>query len=592
MDNIRQYILSVVQQAYNNHYKLIDGIQYINVFSTNNCYTIKSMIGLERFLALNNITVTHENLFNELTSLFDKNMFEFKLNKNEICVYLSNPYTQQHIIKLFDLKNILQHTYIKSDNEVCKKKLKILVDFSSPNIAKDMHVGHLRSTIIGDSICKFYESQGHEVHRINHIGDWGLQFGMIIQHLLEQVGKDEYKKANLSISDLQIFYAQSKKRFDTDDEFKKNAYQKVVMLQSGDKEITEAWEFIKEISRQSYIQIYDKLNIQLTEVGESFYQPMVKNLVNELQDAGILEEDNGRKVINIPGYDLPLTVIKSDGGVTYDTTDLAALKYRLVDINMDKVFYVVDNGQSLHFDLVFGVAKIMGWLKPHQEIKHIGFGVVLDQFGKKFKSRSGDTVKLIDLLDESIEKASQVLVEHTKESDITLEANEKDKIIKHVAYSSIKYADLSTPRTTDYKFSFDKMINFKGNTGAWQLYQYVRINAILRNAGNVHVTTALENVNDFKINEPEEKTVCNQILIFPEILDKIDNDLMFHVLCDYLLELTETFSKFHKKCRCLHYNENKELISVDHNKLLICIATHKIMTQCFDILGLMPLDRM
>lgn len=294
-----------------------------------------------------------------------------------------------------------------------------------------------------------------------------------------------------------------------------------------------------------------------------------------------------RQIIQIEGYTVPLTIIKSDGGYTYDTTDLAAIRYRLVKLNVDKIYYVVDNGQSLHFDLIFAAAKKAGWLKTNQEVRHIGFGVVLGQDKKKFKSREGNTIKLIDLLDESLIQAKKTLKEHRSDQN----GNNTEAIIKSVAYSCIKYADLSNLRTNDYCFSFDKMLSFKGNTGCYQLYEYVRICSILRNAGQ-HVESSILQIEQLELIEKEELFICRMLLQFPEIIDQASNDLMFHSICSYLYELTNAFSQFHMKCRCLYYNENKELISVNHNRILICLATQLIIGQCFNILGINQLEKM
>jgi arginyl-tRNA synthetase len=477
---------------------------------------------------------------------------------------------------MFHLKNIIKQ----------QPKQKILVDFSSPNIAKDMHVGHLRSTIIGDSVCKIFEILGHEVHRVNHIGDFGLQFGMIIEYLFEKF--PDFSNCDFSIADLQKFYAESKKRFDSDPVFSKAAYNKVVLLQNNDQKIVDAWNFIKDISRKSYDDIYDKLDIKLTEVGESFYQNQIPSLLDELALKNLLVDDNGRKVINIPGYKLPLTVIKTDGGFTYDTTDLAAIRYRLMDLDMDQVYYIVDIGQSLHFELIFKVAEMAGWKKSHQIVKHIEFGVVCGDDGKKFKSRDGDTVKLNDLLNEAINKSTQVLRELSEGKD-ELEPNEKQLIIKNVAYGSLKYGDLSTVRTNDYKFSYDKMLSLKGNTGAYQLYQYVRICAIMRNV-NEFLPNVSNNLQQFKVTNQEEINVCKLILQLPDVINRVSDNLMFNTLCSYLYDLTVALGKCYK-WRCIEY-QDKKIVDINYNRIMICLMAKSVIEVCFNILGIKKLDRM
>ncbi len=589
--NIKIELVSILKKTIFNKFNIMLDTDLLNIYfvNKNNVDYSMQLIKLQKYLEANNVTLTCRELFDVLiTNLktecyitkFDRNSLNVNISPNYICK-LMQPYSNNNIIKLNENKH------------------NILVDFSSPNIAKDMHVGHLRSTIIGDSICKLYELQGNNVNRINHIGDFGLQFGMIIQHLLEKY--PDYNNYNLSISDLQQFYAESKKRFDTDSVFKQNAYQKVVQLQSNDVEVVEAWNFIKEISRRSYNDIYEKLDIKLFECGESFYQSQIPSLIKELEFKNLLVEEDGRKIIRVKNYDLPLTVVKTDSGYTYDTTDLAAVRYRLVELNMDKVIYVVDEGQTLHFELIFKIAEMAGWKRADQELKHVGFGLVCGSDGKKFASRSGDTIKLKDLLSESIIKSGEAFdnIKKLKEEALTynhkpipennMPEDEKQNIIKTVAYSSIKYADLSTIRTNNYQFSFEKMLSLKGNTGVYQLYEYVRICAIVRNAKH-HINNI--DYNTFVINEKEEINVCKQLLLFPEIIESINDNLMFHHLCVYLYALTGIFSVFHKKCRCLYFNKDNELIDVDKNRLLICVITKSVMEKCFHILGINTLEKM
>ena len=578
MENIKKNIIIAIK---NNIFQFTglgieDKVLNINFTTYSHDYSLRSLSGLEKVMQSKNSIKTGTDLIKYLQANMDDKKYIVTMGKHSLDISLTTNYVEGEI------KNLLKNQKILKQDQT---KQKILVEFSSPNIAKDMHVGHLRSTIIGDSIARLYECQGFDVSRINHIGDFGLQFGMIIEHLLETY--PDLTDCNLSISDLQNFYAASKKKFDEDADFQKRSYKKVVELQNGDEKVVSAWNYIKDISRKSYNEIYDRLGIHLSEVGESFYQSRIPSLIDELIGKNLLKEDNGRKIIEIKGYELPLTVIKSDGGYTYDTTDLAALKYRLIEQKMDTIIYVVDSGQSLHFQLLFEVAKLTGWLKDHQEIKHIGFGLVLGSDKKKFRSRDGNTVKLIDLLDESLIKAQKVLDDHKHDHLET----EKKEIVKAVAYGSIKYADLSTIRLNNYCFSFDKMLSLKGNTGAYQLYEYVRICSILRNAGQ-YVEMAIKSVEDFKLTEREEIYLCKILLQFPEIIDKMSEDLLLNSLCSYLYELTNAFSSFHLKCRCLYYDDNKELVRADLNRVLICVATKLIMGQCFDILGINKLEKM
>lgn len=321
-----------------------------------------------------------------------------------------------------------------------------------------MHVGHLRSTIIGESICRLLEFLGHKVLRLNHVGDWGTQFGMLIAHLEDRF--PNFAQVSPPISDLQTFYKESKARFDSDEEFKKRAYNRVVKLQSGDPMTVKAWTLICDVSRNDFKKIYERLDITLTERGESFYQSRMESIVKDLTAAGVLEEDDGRKimwgVVNHSDNDIPLTVVKSDGGFTYDTSDMATIKQRIEEEGADWVIYITDSGQGTHFKTIFQCAERIGIIKPDiHRIDHVGFGVVLGEDGKKFKTRSGDTVKLTDLLDEGLTRAMDKLKE--KERDKILTPDELKQAQESVAYGCIKYADLSKNRTNEYIFSFDRV---------------------------------------------------------------------------------------------------------------------------------------
>lgn len=337
-------------------------------------------------------------------------------------------------------------------------KQRVIVDFSSPNIAKQMHVGHLRSTIIGDAICRLLEFLGHDVLRLNHVGDWGTQFGMLIAHLEDRF--PNFKNESPPISDLQAFYKESKVRFDEDEDFKKRAYQKVVKLQGGDADCRKAWNLICDVSRKEFQHIYDLLDVKIEERGESFYNDRMKVIVEYLDKNGLLEMDDGRKLMwgnkdeDFGG--IPLTVVKSDGGFTYDTSDMATIQHRLEEEKANWVIYVTDSGQSSHFKAIFSCAKRAKILdESKHRVDHVGFGVVLGEDGKKFKTRSGDTVKLSDLLDEGMKRSIEKLIE--KGRDKALSADELVQAQKNVAFACIKYADLSKNRTNEYVFSFDRV---------------------------------------------------------------------------------------------------------------------------------------
>ena len=377
---------------------------------------------------------------------------------------------------------------------------KVVVDFSSPNIAKEMHVGHLRSTIIGDSICRLLEFLGHDVLRLNHIGDWGTQFGMLIAHLKDEF--PNFKTESPPISDLMAFYKQSKARFDADEDFKKRAYASVVKLQAHDEDHLKAWNLICDVSRLEFQKVYDRLDVKLVERGESFYQDRMKEVVADLTKKNMLEEDEGRMIMFAPNITVPLTVVKSDGGFTYDTSDMAALKHRLEEEQADWLVYVTDAGQATHFQQVFACAEKAGYIKPGVRLDHVGFGVVLGEDKKKFKTRSGDTVRLVELLDEGLKRSKEKLIE--KERDKVLTEEELLAAQTNVAYGCIKYADLSHNRNHEYIFSFDKMLDDRGNTAAYMLYAYTRIRSIARTANVTQEQLEQAKKQGFKLEHEKE----------------------------------------------------------------------------------------
>ncbi|KAJ8968963.1 hypothetical protein NQ317_018327 [Molorchus minor] len=468
-----------------------------------------------------------------------------------------------------------------------KKKLKVLVDFSSPNIAKEMHVGHLRSTIIGDSICRLLEFLGHDILRINHVGDWGTQFGMLIAHLQDKF--PDYLVKSPPISDLQTFYKESKKRFDEDEEFKKRAYASVVKLQSFDPDHIKAWELICNVSRKEFQKIYDRLDIKLIERGESFYQTRMEQLVKEL--ANDLEEDEGRKVL-WGGGTIPLTIVKSDGGFTYDTSDMAAIKHRLHEEKHDWVIYVTDAGQATHFQTLFGCAKKIGVIdeKVHR-VDHVGFGVVLGEDKKKFKTRSGDTVRLLDLLDEGLRRALDKLKE--KERDKVLTPEELKQAQESVAYGCIKYSDLSHNRNHEYVFSFDKMLEDKGNTAVYLLYAYTRIKSIARTANlTPEKIRELSKTHQITLEHDKEWKLGKVLLRFPDVLLKITKDLCLHHLCEYVYEIATTFTEFYDNCYCIERDSVGDIVNINIGRILLTEATAMVLERCFYILGLKPVSKM
>lgn len=470
------------------------------------------------------------------------------------------------------------------------KKLRVVVDFSAPNIAKEMHVGHLRSTIIGDSIARLLEYLGHDVLRINHIGDWGTQFGMLIAHLQDKF--PDYLTNPPPIADLQAFYRESKKRFDEDEEFKKRAYNCVVRLQSFDPDHYKGWQLICDISRKEFQKIYDRLDIKLIERGESFYQSRMIAIIKELEEKGLLENDDGRKIMWADGINIPLTIIKSDGGFTYDTSDMATLKQRLEEEKADWIIYVTDAGQATHFLQIAKCCEKAGIYDPKKcRIDHVGFGVVLGEDQKKFKTRSGETVRLVELLDEGLKRALDKLKE--KERDKFLTGDELKQAQESVAYGCVKYADLSHNRNHEYIFSFDKMLDDKGNTAVYLLYAYTRICAIARNANfTQEKIKELAKTTQISLDHEKEWKLGKTLLKFPDVLKKITQDLCMHHLCEYVYEIATTFTEFYSVCYCIERDSSGDIVKVNNGRILLTEATAQIMAKCFDILGIKPVSKM
>jgi len=476
---------------------------------------------------------------------------------------------------------------------VANPNRRVVIDFSSPNIAKQMHVGHLRSTIIGESLSRLLEFVGLDVVRLNHVGDWGTQFGMLIAHLEDEF--PNYKEQVPPIKDLQEFYKASKKLFDDDEKFKKRAYQRVVDLQGGNADVLKAWGLICEASRKEFQHIYDRLDVTLTERGESFYNPLMPKVIAELKAKGkcvYAGDDDGRWIMNIPDMKVPLILAKSDGGFTYDTSDMAAIKHRLDDEKADWLIYVVDGGQGDHFKQVFKGAEEAGWYNPTaKRIDHVSFGVVLGEDKKKFKTRSGETVKLSELMDEGLKRAMSTLIEKGRDTELTEE--ELKAAQTSVAYGCIKYADLSHNRVMDYVFSFDKMLDDKGNTAVYLLYAYTRVRSIQRTSKITNEAIA-EYVRNHSIALEHEKEwkLAKMLCRYPEVVLKCMDELVLHPLCEYLFELAGVLTEFYDACRTIEMNKDREVIGVDMNRIALLEAVAKIFESGFYIVGIKPVCRM
>lgn len=468
---------------------------------------------------------------------------------------------------------------------------KIIVDFSSPNIAKEMHVGHLRSTIIGDCLARILEFRGHEVLRINHVGDWGTQFGMLIAYLKEAYPEALTTQDALDLGDLVALYRQAKQRFDSDPEFQETARENVVKLQSGDAEARKAWELLCDQSRREFEVIYQLLNVELEERGESFYNPLLPQVVEDLESTGLLVEDSGAKCVFLEGFSnkegkpLPLIVQKSDGGFNYATTDLAAVRYRIEKDSADRIIYVTDAGQSSHFAQVFQVAKRAGWLSDRVDIVHVPFGLVQGEDGKKLKTRSGDTVRLRDLLDEAVDRFGEYLEKDLQEKGREETQEFKDKVAEVVGLSAVKYADLSQNRLSNYIFSYDKMLAPLGNTAPYLLYAYARIRSIGRE-GNVDFDTFSSGAN-ITLSEELEANLAKHILQFSEVILEVEKDLLPNRICQYLFELSQKFNKFYEHCPVLKSEE-----PMKSSRLMLCGLTSRTLKTGLSLLGIDTLERM
>ena len=474
----------------------------------------------------------------------------------------------------------------------------VLVDFSSPNIAKEMHVGHLRSTIIGDALARVLEFRGHPVLRINHVGDWGTQFGMLITHL-KQVAPEALDHPDaVDLGDLVAFYRQAKQRFDADETFQATAREEVVKLQGGDPLSLKAWGLLCDQSRREFQAIYDRLDIALNERGESFYNPCLQAVVDDLRALGLLVIDDGAGCVFLEGVSgkdgnpLPLIVQKSDGGFNYATTDLAALRYRLAPPphgdGVQRLVYVTDAGQASHFAAVFQVARRAGWIAPGVRVEHVPFGLVQGEDGKKLKTRSGDTVRLRDLLDEAVERCEADLRRRLSEEERQEDESFIAQVATTVGLGAVKYADLSTNRLTNYQFSFDRMLALTGNTAPYLLYAVVRIAGIARKGGDVAAAGADgKGPGDLRFSEPQEWALIRELLRFDAVIAEVEEELLPNRLCAYLFELSQVFNRFYDQVPVLRAEE-----PVRDSRLALCRLTAETLKLGLGLLGIATLERM
>lgn len=458
----------------------------------------------------------------------------------------------------------------------------IVIDYSSPNLAKEMHVGHLRSSIIGDSLNRILSFLGHHVIAQNHVGDWGTQFGMLVAYLVEQ----QQNNAAFELADLEQFYRNAKVRFDEDAAFADTAREYVVKLQSGDEAVLALWRQFVDISLQHAQSVYDTLGLKLTRAdvrGESAYNDDLQPVVDDLVAKGLAVEDDGAKVVFLPefanqdGEPAAYIVQKKGGGFLYASTDLACIRYRIGRLNADRLLYVVDTRQKLHFEQLFTTARKAGYLPENVAAEFVGFGTMMGKDGKPFKTRSGDTVKLVDLLNEAVERAVALVQE--KNSDLSPE--EANRIGEVVGIGAVKYADLSKNRLSDYVFDWNSMLSFEGNTAPYLQYAYTRVQSLFRKVGDWQPADTL------LITEPLERQLAMELLRFEDVLNNAADTANPHYLANYLYQIATLFSRFYEACPIL-----KAEGDVRNSRLQLAALTAAVLKQGLDLLGIDTLEMM
>jgi|SRR5450756_606977 len=466
----------------------------------------------------------------------------------------------------------------------------VVVEYSSPNIAKEMHVGHLRSTIVGDAIARVNEFAGHHVIRDNHVGDWGTPFGMLIEHLVD-VGEDSPEAALLR-TDPNTFYQSARVKFDSDPAFADRARERVVKLQSGDDPATQQlWDELVELSKAYLRDTYARLRVTLTDDdirGESFYNDMLQGVAEELVAKGLATISDGALCAFPAGFSgrdgtpLPVIIRKSDGGYNYSTTDLATVRYRVDKVNCDRAIYVVGSDQALHFRMVFAVAREAGWLAEDSDFEHAQIGMVQGADGHRLRTRAGDLVKLSDLLAEGVERAHAILDEVERDASAT--DLDLDMIAEDVGIGAIKYADLSTARDSAYMFDWDRMISFKGNTGPYLQYATARIRSIFRRAGIAET----EPRGPIHVAEPSERELALKLLDFGAVVTLVAESAEPHRLCSYLFEVASLFTSFYEQCPVLKADSEE----TRNSRLALCAAALRVLVAGLGLLGVPIPDRM
>ncbi|MQL47424.1 arginine--tRNA ligase [Photorhabdus khanii] len=462
----------------------------------------------------------------------------------------------------------------------------IVVDYSAPNVAKQMHVGHLRSTIIGDAAVRTLEFLGHKVIRANHVGDWGTQFGMLIAYL-EKVQNEN--AGDMALADLEAFYREAKKNYDEDEEFAARARGYVVKLQGGDEYCRTMWRKLVDITMAQNQQTYDRLNVTLTQdavMGESLYNDLLPGIVADLKQKGLAVESDGATVVyfdefkNKEGEPMGVIIQKKDGGYLYTTTDIACAKYRYDTLHAERVLYYIDTRQHQHLMQAWAIVRKAAYIPETMSLEHHMFGMMLGKDGKPFKTRAGGTIRLTDLLDEAIERADKLI----REKNPDMPEDELKKVVEAVGIGAVKYADLSKSRTTDYIFDWDNMLAFEGNTAPYMQYAYTRVASIFKRADIDESSLTLPVI----LNEDREQALATRLLQFEETITAVAREGTPHVMCAYLYDLAGLFSGFYEHCQILNA-ENEEL---RQSRLKLALLTAKTLKQGLNTLGIETVERM
>jgi arginyl-tRNA synthetase len=465
----------------------------------------------------------------------------------------------------------------------------VVVDYSAPNVAKEMHVGHLRSSIIGDAIVRVLGFLGHRVIRQNHLGDWGTPFGMLIEHL-NDVGEGE-AAGELSVGELGAFYQAARAKFDADPDFAERSRRRVVALQAGDPDTLAKWRLLVQESGRYFVEVYRRLGLLLTpedNAGESSYNDLLADTADELRRLGLLVESEGAWCVFPPGFKsrdgdpLPLIVVKSDGGYGYDTTDLAAIRYRLRDLEATWIVYVVGAPQHDHLEMVFEAARQAGWLVPPARAEHVAFGSVLGDDRKMFRTRAGASVRLVDLLDEAVARATAIVAEKAPH----LSADEQAAVAEAVGIGAVKYADLSNDRVKDYVFDWDRMLDLAGNSAPYLQYAHARVRSIFRKAEAEGI--AVDDLRASAELEPAERALALELLSFDGAVAGAAETNQPHRIATYLFGLAGAFTTFYESCPVLKAATDEQRRS----RLLLCDLTARVIAAGLDLLGIAAPERM